>query len=566
MSDISFTFDGAPILAREGDSIVAALGAAGVRKLGRRRSGTPRGVHCGMGACYDCLVTVDGRLSQRACLVEATEGLTVASQADGIALPPSTTVDAAEPETVTCDLAVLGAGPAGLSAACVAASAGLSTIVLDERLAPGGQYFKPRSAGYRGTRRLDAQHLAGDALREAFAASGAVLRRGETVWFARREGDLFVLRSVRDERQTVFHARAVVIATGAIERPAVVPGWTLPGAMTIGAGQTIARRYGVLPGRRILVAGHGPLGLQLAVELLDLGADIVAVAERAPFRPVGLLRAALADPALGRLGLAYRAKLARAGVPLLHGWELARLEGTNEVEAAAIRDRQGRERAFAVDTVCAGDGFQPQMEVARMLGCAIARGEDRLAGPVRDDEGATSVSGLWIAGDAGGLGGAQVAAAQGRIAGAAVLRHLTPSKASDAPALTESAGARRFQSALWAAYAAPPREPPESDTIVCRCETVTAADLSRAMDDGANDLGALKRATRAAMGRCQGRTCVGTLVAMLDAGGHTVLPEALFAPQNSSEARSRRGARPGQARMGRPPRKPACGSPRSGRP
>ncbi|MEM7567828.1 MAG: (2Fe-2S)-binding protein, partial [Pseudomonadota bacterium] len=235
MSEFSFTFDGAPVLARTGDTIAAALEAADVRTLGKRRGGRPRGVFCGMGACQDCLVSVDGRLSERACLVEAAPGLVVGSQEDGLTTPGQAPLDAEPPEDHSCDLAVLGAGPAGLEAALAADAAGLSAIAIDERSAAGGQYYKPRSSGYRAKSEADAQHREGDALRARLARSGVVLRAGEMVWYARREAEGFVLRSVREGRQAIVRARTVVVAAGAVARPAVVPGWTLPGVLTIGA-------------------------------------------------------------------------------------------------------------------------------------------------------------------------------------------------------------------------------------------------------------------------------------------------------------------------------------------
>ncbi len=176
-----------------------------------------------------------------------------------------------------------------------------------------------------------------------------------------------------------------------------------------------------------------------------------------------------------------------------------------------------------------GDGFQPQMELARLLGVPLRDGAHGPL-PARGDDGMTDVPGVWLVGDAAGLGGAQAALAEGTLAGAAAARFLGREAADGAarPALEK---ARRFQAALWNAYAAPVLPPPSGDTLVCRCEHVTAGAIEAAIDAGARDPGAVKRATRCAMGRCQGRICTGALLKILASKGAAAPPQALFAPQ-----------------------------------
>ncbi|MEM1342630.1 MAG: FAD-dependent oxidoreductase, partial [Pseudomonadota bacterium] len=223
--------------------------------------------------------------------------------------PPSK----ASAQNLDADVAIIGAGPAGLAAAVVAAEAGADVLVVDERGQPGGQYYKPRSDGHRCKTPLDRQHRKGNALRAKVEASGARLLPGQSVWFARKTGAEFEIRTLGGDGAYRIRSRAVIVATGAYERPAMVPGWTLPGVMTIGSAQTLARRYGVAPGKRILIAGHGPLGMQLASELFGLDADIVALADRGRPRPGrALFAAALADPRLIVDGASYRLALMRA--------------------------------------------------------------------------------------------------------------------------------------------------------------------------------------------------------------------------------------------------------------
>ena len=532
---IRFRFDGQEVIARPGDTLAAALAESGFARFHRTPAGSDRGIFCGMGVCQDCLVEVDGQRSQRACMTHARDGIEVRSQDDirfSAPLSPSTGEPA--PETIlTTTVLVIGAGPAGLTAAVSCRDLGVDVLVLDERDALGGQYFKPRTAASRHSTRADAQHRAGDGLRAR--AEGLDIRTGQTVWFARRAPDgRFEVRALGPGGRIHVAAQAVILATGAYELPALVRGWTLPGVMTIGAGQTLVRRYGVAPGRRTLIAGNGPLGLQLGAELLALGGTLLGVAERArPRLGAGLARAALADPALVARGIAYQVRLRLAGVPALAGWQVERIEPGDTALHVHLAEVAGTgRRVIETDTLCLGEGFAPQTELARLLGCP-AELADGVPHPSRDADCATPVPGLWIAGDAGGLGGAQLALAQGEIAAraaAAWLGHTVPAD----PTLRRRVGRiHRFQTALWQLYRAPPRRLAETadDLTICRCEGVTAGQARAAIADGARDPGAIKRATRLGMGRCQGRYCIRPAMALLEAAGHEVGAAMLFAPQ-----------------------------------
>lgn len=534
MSELRFTWNDRPLSGREGDSIASALAAAGVTCLGHSRAGRARSLFCGMGVCHDCLVVADGTRSVRACMTGLRGGMVVHAQSDDSATPDLHAPGPGPEVEETADLTVIGAGPAGLTAAIAARQGGLSVIVLDERDSTGGQYYKPRSAGFRGGGAPDRQHRAGGALRQAARDSGAAIRLGETVWFARREEGGFHMRCLGEAGRRTIRTGAVILATGAYERPAMVPGWTVPGAMTIGAAQTLIRRYGVAPGRRILVAGHGPLGLQLAAELVAAGAEVVALAERSrPAPGMDLLRAVAAAPHLVREGIAYRLALRRARVPVLDGWELVEITGDDRARGAVLKEiATGRTRAVDAEIVVSGEGFAPQLELARLFGVALdVDAATGLAAPRRRTDGATDIPGLWIVGDAGGLGGAMVAEAQGALAAAGALAFLGRPVPTSMPARKRLERSRRFQTALWRLYGAPPRNLPPDNVTLCRCEEVRASAVRHAIAEGATDLGAVKRATRLGMGRCQGRYCASAASRLLAEAGHPVAAEALFAPQ-----------------------------------
>lgn len=543
---ITFRFEGESIAARTGESIAAALTAAGHAALRRAGPDDDRGVYCGMGACRECLVEIDGRGGQRACMVKAEAGMSVRrhdpAQATLAALGARPEGD---PRVERCDVAVIGAGPAGLAAARLLAASGLRPILIDERERPGGQYFKPLAPSHRfRPGGEDAQFAAGRKLVAEVLARGAVIRSGEAVWHAAATADGVSLGIHSSAGAHVLEARAALVATGAYERPYPVPGWTLPGVMTTGAAQTLARSYRVAPGMRVLLAGNGPLNWQVALEIARGGGRVVAVLESATPTRAGRLGALAgmlaADPMLAMRGARLRLDLARAGVPLHEGVRIVALEGRDRVERAiaAPATGDGRALSFAVDAVCLGYGFLPSTSLIRMLGGAVdVDPETGFPRPLLGADGRAGAAPVWVAGDAGGIGGSVMAEAEGVIAAAAMLEALGRSgdaaHMAGARARRDRARAGRFQRHLWRMFAAPPSPAAiAAETVVCRCENVSAGAIVALRDSGVRDLGSLKRQTRLGMGGCQGRYCSGEALKLLRGGDLSGAVSAdLLAPQ-----------------------------------
>ncbi len=257
-------FDGRQIAAHPGQTVAAALAAAGIRAFRTTRHGAPRGLFCGMGVCHDCLVTIDCRPNQRACMAKITGPHEVSSQ---VALP-TLAIDGeagpvpGAPEAV--EVLVVGGGAGGLTAAAVAAEAGAQVVLVDERPTAGGQYYKQPAGAPPWD---DAQFAGGRRLLARAQAAGVRFVAG-AVWSASLPLRVEVYG---EDGARTFLPRRLIVATGAFERPLPVPGWTLPGVMTTGALQTLIRSYGVLPGQTFLLAGNGPLNLQVACELATRG-------------------------------------------------------------------------------------------------------------------------------------------------------------------------------------------------------------------------------------------------------------------------------------------------------
>ncbi len=533
MADACFSFDGAPVPARPGQSLAAALTAAGHRAFRETAQGARRGIFCGMGVCQDCLVTVDGQPNRRACMTAAEAGLLVKTQVALPRLDLQAPPPASPPARIEApDVLIVGGGAGGLSAAIAARAAGASVLVLDERKVGGGQYFKQAAAADP----LDAQQRQGRALLEEAQASGAEILGGVEIWGA-FDGPLF-LAEWRGGA-LVVRPRAAIIATGAYERPVIVPGWTLPGVMTTGAAQTLWRSYRTLPGRRVAVCGSGPLNLQVALELARGGAEVALVAEAAPApwaQPRAAMALAAAGPRLAGAGFGLLRGLRGAGVPMRFTTRLTGVEARDGALRATFRSRAGDETTADVDALCMNGGFEPQNEILRLLGAEMrydpAFGHLRCT---RDAGMATTLPGLYAVGDCAGLGGAPAAMVEGRIAGRAAAAFVRGRPAGadphEARALQRH---RRFQACLWRLYEPFPGTPHDQpdDTLLCRCEEITLGQMRAGLDDRTGHVGTLKRATRVGMGRCQGRYCGPVAARMVAARtGRAIEDLSHFAPR-----------------------------------
>lgn len=418
-----------------------------------------------------------------------------------------------------CDFLVIGAGPAGMAAATVAAQAGVATVVVDEQFGAGGQIYRNLDAHADDDRGVSAADWArGRALASAFRASGAQYRAGTQVWQLDPPADGACRVYVTDgERADAISARRVLIAAGAMERPVPLRGWTLPGVMSVGAAQILYKTAGRVPQAGTWIAGSGPLLWLFAAQALEAGGRIEGILDTTPrinyMHALRFWRSALRNRAYVDRGLALQAQVKRARVPIVK--DVAAVEAAGDARLERVRfNVGGRWREVAGSTLLLHHGVVPNVHPTRSIRAdhrwdPLQRCFAPVVGPWYD----TSVERYAAAGDGAGIVGAEASALQGRIAGLEAARALGAIDASRRDQLAREARAaleehlpvRAFLDVLFAPRAS--LMAPADDVLVCRCESVSAGRLREAVRLGAMGPNQVKAFTRCGMGPCQGRMC-----------------------------------------------------------
>lgn len=435
------------------------------------------------------------------------------------------------------DLIVVGAGPAGLSAAVTAADSGMRVAMIDAASQPGGQFW----------RHPDENHLAAFAhdestghhhwgrfrdlrkrFRRAVEAGAITYLPGRQVWRAERDGEERVVahttvvtgRETRAAAERSVAARRMIIATGAYDRQLPVPGWTLPGAMAAGGVQALLKANQVAAGRRAVVAGTGPFLMSVAAGLADAGVEVVAVCDiNSLARWAATPWRAVQEPGKLIEGAAYARTFLTKRIPFRMRTAVTEIRGASRVEQVVLQKVDangspvaGTERVVDADLVALGWGFTPQLELAVGLGLETRTDVDGSLVVVVDDAQRTSDPAVYAAGETTGIGGAVQSCAEGELAALTIADEL--GSAGDARRTARLrrrvARGRRFAIGMHLASPVPPgwTDWLRPSTIVCRCEEVTAGEITHAVRDlGADDPRDVRVTARPGMGWCQGRVC-----------------------------------------------------------
>ena len=401
-------------------------------------------------------------------------------------------------------IVVIGAGPAGLAAALAAAQSEHEIVVLDSAPRIGGQYWRHQRevVGYKAER-----------ARELFIKvqdkKNISIISNSSVWSAEEVGDEYRINYIRNGEEKSLVSEKIIIATGAYDRSLPFPGWDKPGVMTPGAAQALLKGQGVVAGKRIIVAGSGPFLLPVATGLAQAGAEIVGLLEaQSPLRWLLSPFAIIGNSAKILELIHYRNLLRKYSIPITFGKTITGFsEGIATISKvdSKLRPRLRESEEISCDVVAIGWGFQPDMTVGGILGCAQRIDDDGNTIFTVDNYQRASQENIWIAGEATGIGGADLALLEGEVAGLSATGQQISSVI-----LRRRNSKKRFASALKKSYpvASGWTQWMDSETVICRCEEVKAEEVAAAVAElGAEDSRGTKLFTRCGMGLCQGRVC-----------------------------------------------------------
>lgn len=406
----------------------------------------------------------------------------------------------------TVDAIIVGAGPAGLAAAAELAVHKLSVCLIDEQIGPGGQIWRNTNPAHQwpGVSYSPASTIIDVRAQQTISAT----------WLQRTSGG-------RVMRET--EARALIIATGAMERPMLFPGTQLPGVMGIGAVQSLFKQSRIIPrGPGVILAGHGPLLLLTVQQIMAQGASIDAVLDlsiagarqnAAKWLPGALM----ADPPLLVQGMQLLRSFRRMGIQVCNNVTALQASGDGRVERVQFV-AGGRQQTLPARLLAVHDGVIPNTQLTRLLNLAHRWSEAQQSfAPVTQADGRSSHSQVWITGDGAGIAGVDLAVQRGRLTGLSVAHALDSSQTQSAKkhehtsirqlerSISRRLPARHFVDALYPPL--PVEHLATDDTIVCRCEALTLKTIHRAIAQGAIGPNRVKTFTRCGMGACQGRQC-----------------------------------------------------------
>ena len=427
----------------------------------------------------------------------------------------------------TFDVIIVGAGPAGMSAAVVLSENGLQVLVVDEQPAPGGQIWRAvETIAHTATGDiLGAEYKSGAELVQRFRACGAKYEPNTQMWKIEPGWTVFIKSNGVAE---AVGARQVLLATGAQERPAPFPGWTLPGVLTVGAAQILLKTSRQIPAEPVWVVGSGPLPLLYMAQLIRAGGKVAGWLDTTP--PGGWRRALpwassmVAEFKEVSKGLAWLHEIRRSGARRIKGVKELRALGDGRLEQLQFRLKSGELCTVPASVLLSHEGVIPSIHITQSLGCKHSwSAQQRCLVPDLDEWGETDQPGIFVAGDGAGIGGAKAACVRGELAAIGMAKR-AGRMAADAVSKHTDALNRRLQTLLRlrpmldSMY--PPRESiytPSDETVVCRCEELTAGDIRKACAIAQPGVNQLKAFTRAGMGPCQGRQCGYTIASIVAA-------------------------------------------------
>jgi sarcosine oxidase subunit alpha len=419
--EVSFFYEGKEVRGCEGETIASALHSAGVRVLHETDTKhRTRGLFCAIGNCSSCLMKVNGVPNIRICVEPLREGMMVEKQNDketmNLDKRIKNDIDSGK-KMIEAEVVIIGGGPAGMCAALEASDYGAKVLLIERNYDLGGQLTKQTHKFFgsekqqAGTRGIDI----GVELQEKIAADPNI-----EIWYNSTAVGYYQDNIIMIERENAVYGvkgNSIIIATGAFEKNLVFPNNDLPGIYGAGAVQTLMNIDGIKPGDDVIMIGAGNIGLIVSYQLIQAGVNVVGVVE--------------AGPDVGGYKV-HASKIKRAGVPIYTRHTIKGAHGKEKLEGVTLAEVdntwqmvEGTEKSIKADVMCMAVGLSPIVELFFQAGCEL-KFIPALGGyvPVNDEHRKTSIDGLLVAGDSGGVEEASSAMLTGHLAGLSAARRL----------------------------------------------------------------------------------------------------------------------------------------------
>lgn len=480
---LRITIDGRSCEVPQGITVAAALAHAGSGITRHSVDATPRAPFCGMGICQECRVTVDGRAHNLACQTLCGQGMIISTAAASAPLAGAIAAGSQRSASLYFDVLIIGAGPAGLAAAQIAAGGGEHVGVIDDNPQAGGQIWRH---GPKAPAPKKAQ-----ALLQSLSHMSNVSLMHNTRVVQQLAPDCLLLEGL--QHSCVVRFRRLILATVARERLLPFPGWTLPGVTGAGGLQALIKGGMPVAGQRIVIAGSGPLLFAAAATAQAHGATVVAIIEQSPPAALARFLASLCYTP-GKLAQAAWLRFGLRGTPYLLDSHVISASGQANLEQIQVRHGT-RQITLACDRLACGYGLLPNLRMAQALQCAQDGPAIRVDALQR-----TSLPNVFAAGECTGIGGMELSFIEGQIAAYAALGNEPAARAL----FKQRAKWQRFAARLAEHFSLSSalRNLPDADTLICRCE-----DISYAAVTAHSDWRNAKLHTRCGMGPCQGQIC-----------------------------------------------------------
>lgn len=542
---IKFSFEKKQYCAYEGDTVSSALIRNGIKNFREDKHKNYRGVYCNMGICNECIVEVNGNQSIKGCTQKIYNNDKILIQKYNVELPKINKEVQLEKKIINYDILIIGAGPGGIGASLSLKNSNQKIALIDEKNSIGGQYYKKISKIFKikSFNNLDDQMKEGIKLENKISNTNIDLFFGYKVWGAYKNQDnQYEICCSKDDLDLRILCKKLIIASGSFEKPFFVNGWHLPNVFTTGGTQILVNSQKILPGKKIIICGNGPLNFQLADELKKGGATVEAVVESSknPFlNSFFSIFCLFLSPIIFLKGIKSYLNIFFSNTKIIHQSFIDEIKEKNGKKSISIRKTNNHKIEFNhIDIVSLNYGFYPNNDIGRLLGLEGAFNKEKNYFEIKKNIfNQTSDRNVFFVGEAARNAGAKMSLYEGQLTGFFLnSNYKKVIGLIKMPILLYNLiRSKLFQKALWRIFKRSHSNivSINKDTMFCRCEDIKYGEVLKYKDLPNVDAGLIKRMTRTGMGRCQGRYCgIGLLEIFNKKISNNNYKQYSFAPQN----------------------------------